>query len=326
MSPPDATSGRRRHPDSGAALFDRLRWRQLDVAGEAAHGRSSVMVGEAGSEGPLALLTAGVHGDEGPWGALALQHALALPAERLRGRLRVVLAANPLAAQADARNAPLDALDLNRAFPGNPDGSHTERLADALAPLVREADLAVDLHGGGSWCVNSFVFRFAGSEELAALAGAPFVVDAPDKAGTLTQYARAHGARAVALEMGGRSGHELDWAGRIAAGVQRVLAHEGVLEPTGAEPPAAPLPVGPTAVLRPPAGGIFVPALREDAIGTVVPGGTELGRVVEMHTLAPVHTFVAPYPRTALLLLRPHVGVLEGGAMTYVVAQPEEEA
>lgn len=79
-------------------------------------------------------------------------------------------------------------------------------------------------------------------------------------------------------------------------------------------------------VLRPPTGGVFVPTVRERAVGTIVPQGTELGRLLELNTLAPLHTFVAPFPETALMLLRPHVGVIEGGAMTYVVARPGGEA
>ena len=45
----------------------------------------------------------------------------------------------------------------------------------------------------------------------------------------------------------------------------------------------------------------------------------------DLHTMNPVETLVAPLPRTALLLLRPHVTVLEGGAMTYVVGVPAED-
>ncbi len=312
---------------SAPSVFDALTWRPLDVAGEAAYGTLSVRVGEVGTGGPHVVLTAGAHGDEGPWGALALRFALSRPVSELRGRLSVVLAANPLAAQADRRNAPLDVLDLNRSFPGDAEGSHTERLAHALAGLLEGADAVVDLHGGGSWCVNAFVFRFEGSETLAALAGAPFVVDAPDKVGTLTQFARAAGAKAVAIEMGGRSRDELVWAERIGSGVRRILAHVGALDASAAgDAPEAPRPVGPSTVLRPPTGGLFEPIVREDAVGTIVPQGTELGRLLDFATLAPIHTFTAPFPETALLLLRPHVGVLEGGAMTYVVARPGGEA
>ncbi len=218
------------------------------------------------------------------------------------------------------RNAPADTLDLNRSLPGDPTGSYTEVLAEALAPLARAVDIVIDLHGGGSWCVNAFVFRFEGSEALAETVGAPFVVDAPDKGGTLTQFARAHGARVVAIEMGGRSRAELVWRDRISAGVRRVLGLEGILSGNvdAVDPGQA---VGPSAVLRPPLGGIFVPTLREESVGTVVEQGTELGTILDMNTLVPLHTFAAPYAQTALLLLRPHIGVIEGGAMSYVVAE-----
>lgn len=159
------------------------------------------------------------------------------------------------------------------------------------------------------------------------MAGAPFVVDAPDKVGTLTQFARAAGAKAVAIEMGGRSRDELMWAERIALGLRRIVTHVGAFAAASADAaPTAPRPVGPSTVLRPPIGGVFEPIVREEAVGTTVPQGTELGRLLDFGTLAPIHTFTAPFPETALMLLRPHVGVLEGGAMTYVVARPGGDA
>lgn len=303
-----------------SSLYDQLVWHTYPVPSHAASGEVSLRVGEVGEGGDLATLVAGVHGDEGPWGALALRELLTRPRATLRGRLRVVLAANPLALEADARTAPLDHLDLNRTFPGDAAGSHTEVLAARLSEVLDGSTLVADLHGGGSWCVNAFVFSFPGDEALAAAVGAPFILSVPEKPGTLTQHARSRGARVVALEMGGRSRGELGWRDRIADGLARVLHHAGFLaEGAGSAPPS--LPVGASEVLRPGVGGLFVPTLREDAVGTIVPGGTELGRLLHPHTLAPIETFVAPFPRTALLLLRPHVGVLEGGAMTYVVAE-----
>ena len=310
---------------NGPSLFEQLRWHRHELAAEAASGSLAIKVGQVGSGSPKALITAGLHGDEGPWGALALRQLLGLPSSSLAGRLAVVFAANPLAAQADARNAPIDGLDLNRVMPGSPDGSHSERLAAALAPIAADSDVVIDLHGGGSWCVNAFAFRFPGSEDLAAAVGAPLLIDVPEKAGTLTHYARSRGARVVAVEMGGRSRAEHAWRERIAIGVERVLRQTGVLspDPTLEAPPPA-IELGASRVLRPPLGGLFEPGLREEAVGTVVPGGTELGRVFDLRTLEPLHTFVAPFRRTALMLLRPHICVLEGGAMTYVVAEPKE--
>ena len=57
--------------------------------------------------------------------------------------------------------------------------------------------------------------------------------------------------------------------------------------------------------------------------GTIVPGGTVLGELLDMSTLDVIETFTAPYPQTAMMLLRPHVTRIEGGAMTYVVGEPQ---
>lgn len=305
-------------------IYESLSWRTLSVPAEVASGTLELHIGEVGIGSPTGFLCAGVHGDEGPWGALALRELLDAPISSLNGRLRVLFAANPLAAQADARSAPLDHLDLNRSFPGAADGSHTQCLAHALTPFLEDADVLVDLHGGGSWCVNAFTFRFPGAEHLSQLVDTPFVVDMTIKEGTLSQHAHAHGAKIIAIEMGGRSRDELAWKTRISTSVMRILAAEGVLD--GAVTTTQvdqPQPVGKTTVLRPTVGGMFVPTLREEAIGTVVEQGTVLGQVLDLHTLEPTYTFTAPFAETALLLLRPHICVLEGGAMTYVVAEPQ---
>ena len=43
-----------------------------------------------------------------------------------------------------------DGLDLARTCPGDPNGSITERVADALSKLIRESDVYLDLHTGGT--------------------------------------------------------------------------------------------------------------------------------------------------------------------------------
>lgn len=313
---------------NGPSLADQVAWREVWVGAGAAAGSAALPVGSVGSGRPVALLAAGVHGDEGPWGAWAIRLLLErVPARWLAGSLRLLPMANPLAMAADARCAPPDGLDLNRSFPGREDGSHTEMLA---ASIVREAlsgaDAVIDLHGGGSWCVNAFCHVFRGGEDLARAIGAPFMVDADARdlgSVSLTTYARTQGARVTAVEMGGRGAAEAHWADRIADGLVRALATIGVLVPDLAPMPGgSSVHVGPTRVLRPRAGGVFLPEVDEGAVGTEVPGGTQLGRLVHAGTFAVVETFVAPFPRTALLLLRPTVAALDAGAMTYVVAEP----
>lgn len=310
-----------------STLLDALAWQHFPIGSGAANGSIQLSIGEVSSSasGPTALISAGIHGDEGPWGAWAIRHLLSTTTlDDLQGTLRVVPAANPLAMEADARNAPLDTLDLNRSFPGDPHGSHTERLAAALvAHALPGAGVVIDLHGGGSWCVNSFVFEMPGAEALAQAFGAPFIAKAPDRTVTLTGYARSQGAIGVGVEMGGRSADEEIWARRIADGLRRALQIAGVLRGEAEMPAVRSIPVGSTRVLRPSSGGVFIPRLRQEAIGTIVPEGTVLGELIHPATQQVIETFTAPYPQTALMLLRPMIARIEGGAMTYVVAEPQ---
>lgn len=311
-------------------LYESLVWTRLPLTGTPASPGLHLAVGAVGEGKPSALLIAGTHGDEGPWSALAIRAVLERPLATLAGRLQVVFTANPLAAQAVTRNAPVDSpngVDLDGCFPGNPEGSHTERIAAHLAPIVAESDLVLDLHGGGSWCVNAFTKRFPGSEALVEQMGADFFRDVPDKPGGLTAWAKAHGAKAINVEVGGRGKNEKLWTGEIRAGLERILHAEGVLR---LETTPAPAPVGvatgPTSAIRASTAGIFVPEVGEDEVGTVVAGGTVLGRVLDLHTLEEREVVRAPYQQTALLLLRAHTAVVEGGAILYALAEPEAEA
>ncbi len=307
-------------------IYESLVWHEVRVTAHAAAQSIPLKFGEAGASGTRATLIAGTHGDEGPWSALAIKMLCRHPVARLTGRLRVIFTANALAAEVERRNAWIDspnALDLDGVFPGSAEGSHTARLAGAIAPLIADSDVVIDLHGGGTWCVNAFVKRFEGSEQLASDLGAPFISNAPNKPGGLTTYARSLGIKVANVEVGGRSSREMYWTGRNAEGLERALHRLDVL---ALDPPPAPAPksidVGATEAMRAAVGGIFVPTLREDAVGTIVPAGTEMGKILDLHTLTELQVFTAPYEHTALMLLRPQICTVEGSALVYVVARP----
>ncbi len=307
-------------------IYESLVWHEVRVTAHAAAQSIPLKFGEAGASGTRATLIAGTHGDEGPWSALAIKMLCRHPVARLTGRLRVIFTANALAAEVERRNAWIDSpnsLDLDGVFPGSAEGSHTARLAGAIAPLVADSDVVIDLHGGGTWCVNAFVKRFEGSEQLASDLGAPFISNAPNKPGGLTTYARSLGIKVANVEVGGRSSREMYWTGRNAEGLERALHR---LEVLALDPPPAPAPksidVGATEAMRATVGGVFVPTLREDAVGTIVPAGTEMGKILDLHTLAELQVFTAPYEHTALMLLRPQICTVEGSALVYVVARP----
>jgi uncharacterized protein len=278
-------------------------------------------IGRLGKNHPRVLIIAGIHGDEQPWSGLAIRKMLSsIKASELVGSLNIIPMANPYATEVDSRVSQIDHLDLNRIFPGDKRGTHSERLAAFIAKeALNDVDIVIDLHGGGSWCVNSFVFTFRGSESLAESFEAPFMVDAVDRANTITGYARNNGAYVTAVEMGGRCDEEDFWADKIARGLIRCLGTTGVINRRSPVNDVS-TKVGDILTLRPSRGGVFIPILKSKDVGKVVEKGTVLGHLCDSATFKVLEEFKAPYEWTAILLLRPYITKIEQGAMTFVVA------
>jgi hypothetical protein len=47
-----------------------------------------------------------------------------------------------------------------------------------------------------------------------------------------------------------------------------------------------------------------------------------LGKILDLHTLAELQVFSAPFEQTAMMLMRPQICTIEGSALVYVVAKP----
>ncbi|WEX10897.1 succinylglutamate desuccinylase/aspartoacylase family protein [Chelativorans sp. AA-79] len=101
--------------------------------------------------GPRLLLMAGNHGDEYE-GVFALGHILrALETNLIRGAVTILPMSNIHAVMGARRRSPLDNGNLNRAFPGDPAGTPTERLAHYLEhALFPQHDVVFDIHSGGT--------------------------------------------------------------------------------------------------------------------------------------------------------------------------------
>src|SRR5262249_25429352 len=100
--------------------------------------------------GPTALLTGANHGDEYEGPIALFDLARTLRAEDVSGRVIIVPGMNYPAFKAGTRTSPIDKGNLNRAFPGRPDGTITEKIADFFTRhLLPMADLILDLHSGG---------------------------------------------------------------------------------------------------------------------------------------------------------------------------------
>ncbi len=99
--------------------------------------------------GPHLLITAGVHGDEYEPMAAAHRMIKILDPNTISGTVTLVPLVNKPAFMRGARTGD-DLLDLARTFPGKPDGTPTEQIADLISGTIRRADYFIDLHTGGN--------------------------------------------------------------------------------------------------------------------------------------------------------------------------------
>ncbi|MGI9196291.1 MAG: hypothetical protein ACR2KE_02405 [Candidatus Nanopelagicales bacterium] len=201
-------------------------------------------------EGPTVLLTAGTHGDE--WEGQILLHKLAreLDPAQVRGRLIVMPALNAPAVLASSRVSPLDGHNLNRAYPGDRNGSPTSQIADFLTRyLLPHCDFAADLHSGGG-CTEfvpcGFMTRMPHGTNTAAQAaameafGMPYTVvyDEATEDRALDTACDQAGVVMVSSELSGGATVALGTLTAAASGLRRMLAHWGVLD--GSDLPASP--------------------------------------------------------------------------------------
>ena len=83
----------------------------------------------ARGQGPTVLVLGGNHGDEYQGQVAIMKLARALSEDSVHGRLILIPALNFPAAQAASRLSPIDGMNLNRAFPGDAEGSVTSQIA-----------------------------------------------------------------------------------------------------------------------------------------------------------------------------------------------------
>ena len=104
-----------------------------------------------GSSGPVVLLNGATHGDEYEGPTLLRQWADQWRPTQLCGTIVMVPVLNEAAFYAATRCHPQDGGNLARAFPGNPRGKATARLAHLFdTQLMSQVTHYVDLHSGGS--------------------------------------------------------------------------------------------------------------------------------------------------------------------------------
>jgi predicted deacylase len=287
-------------------------------AGVDAGTRIPVTVINGRVEGPVLALVAGTHGYEYP-PITALQRVRRrLDPATLRGAVILVHVANlPSFLGRTVYYSPVDGKNLNRVYPGKPDGTVCDRIADVISrEVINHADYLVDMHGGDAnealrpysyWMIGGDDRVDAVSREMTLYFGLDHIVidrDRPHDPSASVYTANTavlRGKPAITTETGRLGGNEEEMVQLAERGVWNLLRYFKMVAGEVEQP-------GPVVwledykVVSSPVTGIWTPAVEE---GWYVAEGGLLGTLCDLFG-DPLQEIRAPF----------------AGVVNYVVATP----
>ena len=188
--------------------------------------------------GKTMLITAGVHAGEYVGIQAAIELSQKLKIEKVNGTIIIVKVMNRPAFE--ARNGSMgldDGKNLNREFPGNPDGTEMGRLAWAISQeLQPAADYYIDLHSGDDYEKLTPYVYYAGaaaeevvsfSRQMAEQVDVPYMVKSNVASGGSYNYAASQGIPSILIERGGMGDWSYEEVSSTRRDVRNILCHMG---------------------------------------------------------------------------------------------------
>lgn len=241
--------------------------------------------------GPIVLAVAAVHGNEYE-GQEAMRAVFdRLDPMELRGTFCAIPVCNVFAYEARSRATPphLDGLNLARVFPGNPDGSPTQRLAHALMQFVTRNlgadDLFIDFHSASE---DSNYLPLIGYRDIASVGraasegaarhfGGAALWQIDDGVGMFNAETSRIGIPTVGTETTGQSGCRPEDVAIFTDGLMNLLRFKGMI--AGGTPPRDDMPPCRGISVVATETGFFRPAYR---LGDSVQAGDRIGTIVDV--------------------------------------------
>ncbi|WP_112324468.1 succinylglutamate desuccinylase/aspartoacylase family protein [Oceanibium sediminis] len=269
-----------------------------------------VFIASGVKDGPTVWVEGCIHGEEYGGAASIIQFMRSLDIGTLSGTVIGIPVANPASFNFRSRVSSIDGQNLNRIFPGSPDGSHSFQLAAVIGEhLEKHADYLLDLHSGGIGAEVPFyvIYKDDGtqnatrSRELAKRVGVETIWRAAEiqgMGGTVTAESLRHNIPSVTVECGGGTftqQHLNDY----------LVSIKGFLQATGNLPGDAPVRDSYTIIsggsfIHNREGGLFVPACK---VGDILPKGAMIGTLINLHGET-VEEIPNPYADSYIAALR----------------------
>ena len=290
--------------------------------GKDAGERIPVSVIHGVTPGPALAVIAGTHGYEYP-PILAAQRLLAeIDPGKLKGTVVLVHVANmPSFLKRTIYYSPIDRENLNRVYPGNPDGTISHRIAYVITKeIIEHADYVIDMHCGDG---NESLLPFSywepignskvdeAARQMVLAFGIPNIVidrsDPKDPAASryCSNTGSTRGKPSITIESGGMgvADNQEDIA-RAELGVLNVMRYLGMLEGR-ARIPASVTWYEPSQVLEFPANlaekqGLFFPKAQK---AQIVEQGALLGYVTDFFGKT-IYELRAPFAGEVLYIIR----------------------
>jgi predicted deacylase len=216
----------------------------------------TVINGRRGKNPNGLIVFGGTHGNEYE-GQIAVKRLCAdLDPDCISGRVVLMPQLSESACVANRRESPLDGVNMNRAFPGNPRGTISYRISNfvktRIFPLGR---VVIDIHSGGkegAFPICTSFHPIPDASQRAEIAHVSRLFDPPYvmiyastmASGLLTDEAEAEGKITIGSEFGGGETTSRVGVRHGYEGVLNVLRHYGMLDgavtrvrPEGSPPP-----------------------------------------------------------------------------------------
>jgi ubiquinone/menaquinone biosynthesis C-methylase UbiE/predicted deacylase len=191
--------------------------------------------------GKTMLITAGVHGGGYVGIQAAIELSQKLKIQKVAGTIIIVKVINvPAFERRNGSMGLTDGKNLNREFPGNPEGTEMERLAWAVShELQPAADYYIDLHSGDDYeQLTSYVY-YAGmadektvsqSRRMAEQVDVPYMVRSNVASGGAYNYAASQGIPSILIERGGMGAWTSEEVRSTRRDVRNILCHLGIYQ------------------------------------------------------------------------------------------------
>ncbi len=266
-------------------------------------------------DGPHVALISGVHPAEYPAIESNIRFTRKLDPSRLRGTVvSMPLIDVPAFLPRSPFVCPIDGKNPNRFFPGDPNGTFSEVMDDAIFQAVIDlADVLIDLHGGDmvEALIPFSIYSVSGNEDVDARSvalgrafGLPYLVASRPQpggiGGTTAHAAAAAGIPSIIAEAGSSGLLTEPETQMMVDGIGNALRSLGMLD--GEVRPSEPVEIDQFTWLRSPVEGMWYPSVE---VGAQVREGQNIGRIGNL------------YGDTLAEISAPH-----GGAILFITSAP----